>query len=212
MVSGAADGCVSVESDTDIDGGDGEYIADPEEFDVTDADVMFGVAADTGMTPDAVFVDEYVRTGNAYMACNRAGILDAKYPLEVVARKTLERPEIAAAIEVARALYKANEGKVPGLYSREMLLDELQRVHEQSLQDRSYAASISAVKTQAQMLGYLETTININHGVSARELSLADLRRMVAERGGDDAVKVGSSVAGIGGSVIEGEVVGGDGG
>jgi hypothetical protein len=155
-----------------------------DEFDVTSADVMYGVAADTGMTPDAVFVDEYVRTGNAYMACNRAGILDTRYPLEVTARKTLERPEIQAAIEVARSLYKANEKRVPGLYSREMLLDELQRVHEQSLHDRSYAASISAVKTQAQMLGYLETTININHGVSARELSLSDLRRMVSERAG----------------------------
>ena len=39
-----------------------------------------------------------------------------------------------------------------------------------------------AKKLQAQLLGYLDTTVNVNHTVSARDLPLAELRALVAGR------------------------------
>jgi hypothetical protein len=37
------------------------------------------------------------------------------------------------------------------------------------------------VKAQAQLLGYMDQTVTINHNVRAAELSLEDLRRMVSK-------------------------------
>jgi hypothetical protein len=51
------------------------------------------------------------------------------------------------------------------------------------LADKQYASAITAVKTQAQLLGFMEQTVNINHRVAVREMSLEDLRRLVSERG-----------------------------
>ena len=150
-------------------------------------EALFGVEGDTRLTPEAIFVEEYVRSGNAYMACNKSGMVDPRYPMEVVARRTLERPEIQAAIRVTKELKARGERvslrDIPGMYSREMLLDELQRTHEQALADKQYASAITAVKTQAQLLGFMEQTVNINHRVAVREMSLEDLRRLVSERG-----------------------------
>jgi hypothetical protein len=38
------------------------------------------------------------------------------------------------------------------------------------------------VKTQAQLLGFMDQTVNINHTVTAKDLDLATLRAMVADR------------------------------
>lgn len=166
-------------------------------------DVMFGINADTAMTPEAIFVDEYVRSGNAFLACGKSGLFEPNYPMEISARRVLSRPEIQAAIAIA----KKNPPKpVSGLYSREMLIEELQRTHESALADRQYGPAISAVKLQAGMLGYLETTVNINHNVTAKELSLADLRRMVSERyRSEDALNVTPSVIEGHARLIEGD-------
>ena len=181
-------------------------MSDDEDFtDVLGGDlaIQYGSEGDTKMTPEAIFVDEYLRSGNAFMACNKSGLIDPRYPMEVVARRTLERPEIKAAIELGKRM-QATTGRKdpPGLYSREMLLEELQRIHENALQDKSYASSINAVKAQAQMLGFLDQTVNVNHQMSVKELSLEDLRRMVSERKAtQDIIDVTPTVIkGIGGN------------
>jgi hypothetical protein len=166
--------------------------------DILGNEALLGIEGDTRLTPEAIFVEEYVRSGNAFMACNKSGLVDPRYPMEVMARRTLERPEIQAAISLTKKL-GVRRGDVPGMFSREMLLDELQRVHEGALADKQYASAITAVKTQAQMLGFMEQTVNVNHHVSVRELSLDDLRRLVSERrAGDDAIDVTPVVNGIG--------------
>jgi len=161
-----------------------------------DETIRMGIEADTGLTPEAIFVDEFLRTGNAFMACNRAGMADPRYPIEVMARRTLARPEIQAAITLGKRLMeKQPKLDANGLYSREFLLDGLQRTHEQAFTDRSYSAAISAIKVQAAMLGFMEQTVNINHTTSAKELSLDELRRMVLEgRPGDGAINITPSI------------------
>lgn len=160
------------------------------ELAIWDEIVMAGVNGDTGMTADGIFVREYVRTGDAMLACNRAGLQDARFPLSIMAERHLARPEIQAAIEIARELQR-DEQAVPVVYTRELLLDDMQRTYEKAMEEGVYAPAITAKKLQAQLLGMLDQTININHGVSVSDLPLDELRRLVRERmPGDGAKKV----------------------
>ena len=61
-------------------------------------------------------------------------------------------------------------------------MDELQAVHERALDAKNFTSAISAVKTQAQLLGFMDQTVNINHTVTAKDLDLQTLRAMVADR------------------------------
>jgi hypothetical protein len=50
------------------------------------------------------------------------------------------------------------------------------------LDAKNFTSAISAVKTQAQLLGFMDQTLNINHTVTAKDLDLQTLRAMVADR------------------------------
>jgi hypothetical protein len=67
-------------------------------------------------------------------------------------------------------------------YTRDLFLDELQAVVQAAMGAGAYPSAINAVKAQAQLLGMLDQTVNVNHTVSAKELDLATLRAMVADR------------------------------
>jgi hypothetical protein len=67
-------------------------------------------------------------------------------------------------------------------YTRDLFLDELQAVHERALDAKNFTSAISAVKTQAQLLGMMDQTVNVNHTVTAKDLDLQTLRAMVADR------------------------------
>jgi hypothetical protein len=58
----------------------------------------------------------------------------------------------------------------------------LQAVVQAAMDKGAYPSAISAVKAQAQLLGMLDQTVNVNHSVSAKDLDLATLRAMVADR------------------------------
>ena len=156
---------------------------DPDLWDQT---VMDGVNGDTGMTPDAVFVREYVRTGDAMLATSRAGLNDSRYTLSVLAEHHLRRPEIQAAIEIAKQLNR--DVRPLGMeYTRELILEDLERLHQDARVDGAYAPAISAKKVQAQLLGYLDQTVNVRHSVEPREMSTDELRRRIAEMTGKEA-------------------------
>lgn len=147
--------------------------------------VMDGVNGDTGMTPDAIFVREYVKTGDAMLATSRAGLNDSRYTLSVLAEHHLRRPEIQAAIEIARELTR-NERPVAAEYTRDLIIEDLERLHQEAKNDGAYAPAISAKKVQAQLLGYLDQTVNVRHSVEPREMSTDELRRRIAEMSRDD--------------------------
>ena len=153
---------------------------DPELWDQT---VMDGVNGDTGMTPDAVFVREYVRTGDAMLATSRAGLNDSRYTLSVLAEHHLRRPEIQAAVQIAKALAR-DARPVVTEYTRELILEDLERLHLKASDDGMYAPAISAKKVQAQLLGYLDQTVNVRHSVEPREMTTDELRRKIAELSG----------------------------
>jgi hypothetical protein len=134
---------------------------------------------------DLVFAREYVRLralkskNAAELACVRAGITNPEYHIKVVAERQLARVEVQRLIAEAETSGMAIERTE---YTRDLFLDELQAVHERALDAKNFTSAISAVKTQAQLLGFMDQTLNINHTVTAKDLDLQTLRAMVADR------------------------------
>lgn len=133
-------------------------------------------------SPDVIFVREYVKTGDALLAFNRAGYVSGGVGAKVGAERTLARPEIRLALSVlaGMGIEKAEDIPVDPL-SRDGLVGKLEVIHEAAMTEAAFPSAISAVKTQAQLLGYMDTVVTVNHNVSARELSLDDLRQLVAK-------------------------------
>lgn len=160
------------------------------------------LAAPTGgQTPEEVFATAYVRNGrDGAAAVRKAGLQDPRYDMDYVVRTLLARVDVQAYVAAAEALQSVNRDVRQ--YTREFFLHELQDTREKAMEANQFASAISATKLQAGLLGMLEQTVNINHSVSARELSLAELRAMVSRGMGDDAtvvVDIGEPVRGIGG-------------
>ena len=134
---------------------------------------------------DLVFAREYVRLkavkskNAAELACVRAGITNPEYHIKVVAERQLARPEVQRLVAEAETSGLTIERTE---YTRDLFLDELQAVHERALDAKNFTSAISAVKTQAQLLGMMDQTLNINHTVTAKDLDLQTLRAMVADR------------------------------
>lgn len=157
-----------------------------DDLSLWDQVVMDGVNGDTGMTPDAVFVREYVKTGDAMLATSRAGLNDSRYTLSVLAEHHLRRPEIQAAIEIAKELNR--DARPSGVhYTRDLIIEDLERLHRDARDDGAYAPAISAKKVQAQLLGYLDQTVNVRHSMEPREMSTDELRRRIAEMSKNEA-------------------------
>ena len=151
-------------------------------------------------SPDVIFVREYVKTGDALLAFNRAGYVSGGVGAKVAAERTLARAEIRLALEVLRGMgiEKAEDIPVDPL-SRDGLVGKLEVIHGAAMTEAAFPSAINPVKTQAQLLGMLDQTVNVNHTVSAKDLDLDTLRAMVSERA--RPVKV------IEGKVSDGEAV-----
>lgn len=131
--------------------------------------------------PDVQFVKEYIKSGDALLAFNRAGYQTGGVGAKVMAERTLARPEIRIALDVLAdfGIEKGEDIPVNPL-SRDGLIEKLDAIHEVAMQEVALPSAINAVKAQAQLLGYMDQNVTITHNVRAAELSLEDLRRMVS--------------------------------
>ena len=151
------------------------------------SDDIFDFDGEGSAERDEVFVREYVRTGRSDVACVRAGLINPEYPIKVIADRQMARPEIQRRISEA----KEAGGKPERVeYSRDLILDELQVIHDRAISESNFASAINALKTQAAMMGMMDQTLNVNHTIGAKGLSLQELRALVAKgaQPGDDAV------------------------
>jgi hypothetical protein len=142
------------------------------------SDDIFDFEGEGSTERDEIFVREYVRTGRSDVACVRAGLINPEYPIKVIADRQMARPEIQ------RQIAEATEagGKQERIeYSRDLILDELQVIHDRALSMSNFPSAINALKTQASMLGMMDQTLNINHTVGAKGMSLQELRALVAQ-------------------------------
>ena len=132
--------------------------------------------------PDVEFVKEYIKSGDALLAFNRAGYQTGGVGAKVMAERTLARPEIRIALSVLAdfGIERGDDIPVDPL-SRDGLIEKLDAIHEVAMQETALPSAINAVKAQAQLLGYMDQTVTINHNVRAAELSLEDLRAMVSK-------------------------------
>ncbi len=157
---------------------------------------------------DELFAKAYVearalkKQNAAEIACVRAGISNPELNMAIVAARQLAKPEVQDLIR-----HYENEGVEIERrdYTRDLFLDELQAVAQAALEAKAFPSVISAVKTQAQLLGMLDQTVNINHTVTAKDLDLQTLRAMVADRAARNVVIEGEfkEVKGIGGDGAE---------
>ena len=132
--------------------------------------------------PDAVFVKEYIKTNDALLAFNRAGYQTGGVGAKVMAERTLARPEIRIALDVLKEFGFERPEDVPANpLSRDGLIEKLDAIHEASMAESKFPSAVNAVKAQAQLLGYMDQTLTVNHNVRASELSLEDLRAMVSK-------------------------------
>jgi|GEM_PF-3379075 len=109
---------------------------------------------------DAVFVQEYVDHGDAMLACVRADIRDPRYPMDIIARRMLERPEIRAA---CKALAAISEFRQHVDVTRETIVADMQRVYEQALDRDMLAQAVASKKLQADLLGFIAQKIEVTH-------------------------------------------------
>jgi len=132
--------------------------------------------------PDVVFVKEYIKTNDALLAFNRAGYQTGGVGAKVMAERTLARPEIKIALGILAEFGIERAEDIPvNPRSRDGLIEKLDAIHEVAMQETSLPSAINAVKAQAQLLGYMDQTVTVNHNVRAAELSLEDLRAMVSK-------------------------------
>lgn len=152
--------------------------------------LFFSIALNNAATylwymSDAVFVREYVKTGDAMLAFNRAGFVTGGVGVKVASERVLARPEIKLALAVLAELGIERTEDLPvDKLSRDGLVDKLEVIHDMALADEAFPSAINAVKTQAQLLGYMDQVVTVNHNMSARELTLEDLRALVAKEVG----------------------------
>lgn len=150
---------------------------------------------------DVIFARVYAeqrglkKANAAEIACVRAGITSPELNMSVVASRQLARPEVQRLIMEAESEGFLTERRE---YTRDLFLDELQAVVQAAMGAGAYPSAINAVKAQAQLLGMLDQTVNVNHTVSAKELDLATLRAMVADRARPVTVIEGTLVRKIG--------------
>ena len=131
------------------------------------------------LTPEMVFAEAYVRNGHdGAAAVRKAGLQDPRYSMSYLVRQLLERPDVQSYVAAAESMASVNRDVTQ--YTREYFLHNLQEVSERALDANQFASAISATKLQAQLLGMLEQTVNVNHVMTPRDLSLNDLRAMVA--------------------------------
>lgn len=126
---------------------------------------------------DSVFVEEYVKTGDAMLAIVRSGIRDPAYSMDIVARRTLERPEIAAAV---KALERIERASLPVEITRESLVADMQQVYEKCISIGDHKSAISAKKLQATLCGLLDQKITVTHR-HLNEMTDADLMRIASK-------------------------------
>lgn len=122
-----------------------------------------------------IFVEQYLKTGNAMIACSRAGIRDPRYPMEVTAERTLQRPDIQFLI---KAFGKLQVPEQPIEVTRETNIVDMQTVYEKALEDRQYGSAISAKKLQSLLMGVLTQNINVTHRHTVDNMSDDELMRI----------------------------------
>lgn len=126
---------------------------------------------------DAIFVMQYVESGDPMVAAIRANLQEPGCSIFVTIDRMLARPEIQAGIKTVETITKATPATKQTLDS---LVAECHDIYEKALADRQYASATGAVKLKAALLGLLERKISISHSYNVNDMSTAELKRIAS--------------------------------
>lgn len=141
-----------------------------------------------------LFVELFRTSGDAMAAAVRAKMSDPRWPIDVLAQKTLERPEVQEAIRLLD-LYdqQKQEAEIrakreptvrqPVTVTKDTLVADLREIYESAKDDKAYGAAIAAAKTSASILGLLKQEVNVNFRMTVEEMPDEELLK-IARQGG----------------------------
>ena len=119
---------------------------------------------------DVLFVEEYLlhedQDDAAVIACRKAGLMDAHFPISVTARRQLERPEIQIAIKAARPHFKKRD---IAEITRDTILADMETVFHSTILAKDHSAA------NANRMGVAKT-----HRLDVKSLSDEELGRIAA--------------------------------
>jgi hypothetical protein len=132
--------------------------------------------ADEKAKREVTFCEEYVRTGDAVTAVIRAGIRATNFPVEIVARNLLNRPDIQIVIATLERHGGANDAPVE--ITRESVIADAQNVFEEAMRAGRFESAIGAKRLQSALLGFLVERKEITLIKGASEMTNDELRRI----------------------------------
>lgn len=141
------------------------------------------------MTEDeAIFVQEYVRTGDPLLAITTSQIRHPAYSLEVTAQQLLARPDIKEAVERART---ASNGEVVHIrHTRDSLIANVQHVYDRALQESDFGTALNAMKEVGTLLGLRVEKKEVMVESKPENMRTADIVRLLQELKGKQYVEI----------------------
>lgn len=133
----------------------------------------------TSLEQDDIFARVYIKTGDPVQAATQARVFVHGYDIRDVAIYNLERPETKRAIVKAQS-----KASAAAEFTRDSIVTELQEISERALNAGEFAPAITAKKTQAQLLGYLDQNITVNVKHDVTNYTDAQLEKMLQDRSG----------------------------
>jgi hypothetical protein len=126
---------------------------------------------------DEIFVREFVTTGEELVAAMRSGIKIGDMAMVDVAKQTLRRPDIQAAIRKLR-----RELGVKVKITQETIAYDLEEVYQGALESKDWRSCISAKEGQAKVLGLMVTKLEIKDPTDPDEMTTAQLERYIRQQ------------------------------
>ena len=137
------------------------------------------------LDPEAIFCEEYARSGDALAAVIAAGIEHLgdptfRPPRAVIAQRLLERPEIKAAIEAFRKMSQIAETVE---FTHRSIAGDMEAVYSAAMKAEDFSAAVRAKTLQANVLGLLEQKISITTRKRVEDMTDAELQAILERTG-----------------------------
>jgi hypothetical protein len=126
---------------------------------------------------DDIFAKHFLRHGDAVQACVQARIVAPGYDIRDVAAYNLDREETKEALSRLKG-----KSSVPTDLSRNSIVTDLEEIAQRALDAGEFAPAITAKKTQAQLLGYLDQNVTLTVKSEVSNYSTSQLEQMLQER------------------------------
>lgn len=135
-------------------------------------------------TQAATFIEVYMKTRDPMLAYVQAGISDPRFTATIAAQNYLRKPEIAAAIAALEKLGALAANTDPRVeITRESVIADFQTIFEKSMASGNFASANTSKKMHALILGLVKTEVNVNHRITAGDLSDSELQRIASQKG-----------------------------